>query len=154
MLYCTEIVSHNGLDGMRVGVRYKWNRALHDEIRASSDEIFDFASDEIKSAANNPALVGFHHEVISSTTVDFFRYGGFSWKKPSRKSTWLFSWQGREDSNPRPTVLEWLRSVTKPWKYSLFRTFQCTFQAKPRVVIVSENFWCYFDDMIKFQLTY
>jgi hypothetical protein len=23
-------------------------------------------------------------------------------------------WQGREDSNPRPTVLEWLRSVAKP----------------------------------------
>ena len=66
----------------------------------------------------------------------------------------LFSWQGREDSNPRPTVLEWLRSIARPWNCSLFRTFQCTFHTKPRVVIVSENFWCFFDDMIKFQLTY
>ena len=76
--------------------------------------------------------------------------GKFRWKKPSRFSTWLFSWQGREDSNPRPTVLEWLQSVAKPWKCSLFRTFQHTFQAKPRVVIVSEIFWCYFDDMRNF----
>ena len=140
-----ELLSRNGLDGIGAGGRNKWNRALHDEIRAGSDEIFGFASDEIKSAANNPALAGFHHEVISSTIVDFFRYGGFSWKKPSRKSTWLFSWQGREDSNPRPTVLEWLKSITKPWNCLLFRTVQRIFLAKPRVVIMSENFWCFID---------
>ena len=67
-------------------------------------------------------------------------------KRKSPRKTWTLSfWQGREDSNPRPTVLEWLRSIAKPWNCSLFRTFQCTFQAKPRVVIVSENFWCFID---------
>ena len=72
-------------------------------------------------------------------------------KEKAHEKSWTLSfWQGREDSNPRPTVLEWLRGVIKPWNCSLFRTFQRTFQAKPRVVIVSEKIWCFFDDMIKF----
>ena len=37
---------------------------MHDEIQTSLDEIFGFASDEIKSASINLALAGFHHVCI------------------------------------------------------------------------------------------
>ena len=36
-------------------------------------------------------------------------------KEKAHEKSWTLSfWQGREDSNPRPTVLEWLKSITKP----------------------------------------
>ena len=63
------------------------------------------ASDEIKSASISCRKADFIAKRFHPPKVDFFRIGGFNWKKPSL-TTWLFSWQGQEDSNPRPTVLE------------------------------------------------
>ena len=61
-------------------------------------------------------------------------------------------WQGQADSNPRPTVLEWLWMPAKPWESSIFRTFQHLFRTKPCVTLVSENLWCFFDAIRKYRL--
>ena len=147
MLYCTEIVA-----------RYSTER---------KSEIFGFAECEIIHFVNCEILllrrnVKWNLPTFASANISHLRSKYFtaklfhlpkrqiSLKKAQRDCVRLFSWQGREDSNPRPTVLEWLRSVAKPWNCSLFRTFQRIFLTEPRVVIVSEKFWCFFDDIIKF----
>ena len=44
-------------------------------------------------------------------------------KKRKTEAVWLRLWQGQEDSNPRPTVLEWLCALKAPRTSPLFRPF-------------------------------
>ena len=49
------------------------------------------------------------------------RKDGFSWKKPSRNSTWLFSWQGHKGSNSGHAVLETAALPTELYPYTTSR---------------------------------
>ena len=71
--------------------RKEWNRALHDEIRASSEEIFGVSPQMKLNPPPSPAV-----KQISSRSDFIHRrwissdIGGFSWKKHLRKQV-LFS---------------------------------------------------------------
>ena len=85
---------------------FQWNRALHDEIRASSDEIFSL---RLQMKLNPPppsrrSRISSRSDFIHRRWISSAN-GGFNWKKQIAFAICFF-WQGQKDSNPRHPVLE------------------------------------------------
>ena len=82
----------------------KHNEIVLRTVKSSrcSEEIFGFASDEIKSASNHPASAGFHREAISSTAGRFLPPSADLVKKRASRLRCSFFWLPLLGLNQRP----------------------------------------------------
>jgi len=124
----------------RININWEWN-TIYNLCRIFGRRILCFASLRGKFASQTlHPCTALRCRVLSTKS--------HTKQKNTKPSAWCsFVWQGQEDSNPRPTVLEWLQKLEMPWKCSLFRMFQPIFLERPCVAVVSEIFWCFFEAM-------